>query len=263
MEKWRLLLHPQKPGDWHMAADVVLARRIGEGRSLATFRLFTWESPTISIGHNQRPDALDLDACARDGIRVVRRPTGGRALLHCDEITYSAIFPVTSSLYDPQLLANYEKISGILRSALEPFSVSFDQKKEGESESSYANSELCFARALSYELTVGGKKLVGSAQRRWQKAVLQHGSILLGPCHEKMGAYLNLPSEEREEEIQRLRESTTFLKRFYVGPISLEEFSVHIRKSVEAKYAIQMDGGNLDTEEEKAIQDLRKTYRIL
>jgi lipoate-protein ligase A len=166
-------------------------------------------------------------------------------------------------VYDSQLLANYLKISDILKASLEPFSVLFDQNASSGPQTAYADSSLCFAKALSYELTVGGKKLVGSAQRRWQKAVLQHGSILLGPCHEKLGGYLNVPPGEREAFTRQLRESTTFLRKFFPEPISLEEFSGHVKHSFETRYTVQMDPGNLSPEEEEAIQDLRKTFRIL
>ncbi len=245
-----------------MAADVALAQSIGEGKSPATFRLFSWKPHAISIGYHQRLDVLDRQACARDGIQVVRRPTGGRAILHCDEITYSAIFPATSQLFDSRLLANYAKITRILKASLEPFSISFDQNVEVKTQQSYRASELCFAKVLSYELTVGGKKMVGSAQRRWPKVVLQHGSILLGPCHEQVGAYLNLPQEEREEQIRKLRASTTYVKKFLPQSISLGEFAHRVRHSFKTQYEIELEPGRLRPEEENACQKLRTSFRI-
>ena len=262
-EKWRLLLHPQMSGDWHMAADVTLAQQIGRHLAPATFRAFSWSPATISVGHNQRQDALDLHACRSDGLRVVRRPTGGRAILHCDEITYSAIFPVTSRLYAPQLLANYLKISKILKAALEPFGLLFDPNFGDGTQTGSEDSELCFARALSYELTIGGKKLVGSAQRRWATVVLQHGSILLGPCHEKLGAYLKAPESEREAHMQLLRQRTTFVKRYLPQSISLEEFARSVQKSFEIAGEVCLEPGSLTPDEEQAIRELAPTFRIL
>ncbi len=158
-----------------MARDSGLMDRARETRE-SVFTVYGWTRPTLSLGRNQHArNCYDLDAIATRGIDVVRRPTGGRALLHHREVTYSVAAPVTG---DESLASSYRRINTILLEGLRRLGVD-----AAESSSDLRMPEPgalpCFALPANGELVSGGAKLVGSAQVRENGALLQHGSILI------------------------------------------------------------------------------------
>jgi lipoate-protein ligase A len=158
-----------------MALDEALmarARRTGEH----VLRVYGWSQPTLSLGRNQRANGVYLaDELERRGIGVVRRPTGGRALLHHREVTYSVTAPCTA---DSGLAAEYGRINLLLGSALAALGVGVVVAAP-TSRSAPPSATPCFAEPSRGELTFDGRKLVGSAQWRHEGALLQHGSILV------------------------------------------------------------------------------------
>lgn len=172
---WRLLLTPAATGPWNMAIDEALldrARATGEG----VVRVYSWIRPTISLGRNQRArGAYDAARAAEAGLDVVRRITGGRALAHHREITYSVTSPV---LDDDDLRASYVRINALLVDALGRLGV--DVIVAGRTDRlPPPGSAPCFELPAEGELVCAGRKLVGSAQVRERGAWLQHGSILV------------------------------------------------------------------------------------
>jgi lipoate-protein ligase A len=171
---WRLLDTGPRDGAWNMACDVALmdrARRTGE----SVFRIYAWSRPTLSFGrHEAARKRYTAAAIATAGVDVVRRPTGGRALLHDREVTYSVTAPLdpaeslpsSMSRINQWLLRTLHRLGAPATEAEEPRSM----RPEGAA---------CFALPARGELTLGGRKLVGSAQVRHDGALLQHGSILL------------------------------------------------------------------------------------
>ena len=158
-----------------MALDEALmarARRTGE----RVLRVYGWSAPTLSLGRNQRARGLYLaDELERRGIGVVRRPTGGRALLHHREVTYSVTAPCTA---DVGVAAEYGRINLLLRTALETLGVRVSMASPA-AQSAPPSATPCFAEPARGELVFDGRKLVGSAQWRDDGALLQHGSILV------------------------------------------------------------------------------------
>src|SRR4051812_27223739 len=170
-----MLLTPPLRGPENMALDEALmarARRTGQH----VLRVYGWSEPTLSLGRNQRAHgAYRTDELARRGIGVVRRPTGGRALLHHREVTYSVTAPCTA---DAGLAAEYARINVLLGSALQALGVRVDVAAP-PTRSAPPSATPCFAEPARGELIVDGRKLVGSAQWRHDGALLQHGSILV------------------------------------------------------------------------------------
>ena len=180
---WRMLLTPPFPGAENMACDLALmdrARRTGE----AVLRVYSWREPTLSFGRNQKTAGYDRGALERTGIAVVRRPTGGRAILHHREITYSVTAPAADG--EP-IAAAYDWINGLLLRALRMLGVqAMIAMPSGRAPAPDANP--CFAEPTAGEIILGGRKLVGSAQYREAGALLQHGSILISDDQSSLAA---------------------------------------------------------------------------
>ena len=172
---WRLLSALPRSGAHNMARDVALMHRARETGEIV-FAVYGWSNPTLSLGRNQRANGCyDLDRMKSMGVDVVRRPTGGRALLHHRELTYSVTAPLE---FGASLRESYERINRILIAGLRQLGV-------GASVATVTAPSLpptdipCFATPTRGELISDGRKLVGSAQWRNDGALLQHGSILI------------------------------------------------------------------------------------
>ena len=180
---WRLLVTEPSDGATNMAIDeaVWLGRRAGA--SSPTARFFAWTPPTVSLGYGQPLDHhVDLVACRRLGVGIVRRPTGGSAIYHDGperELTYSVVAAaddIGGGARD--LLYSYQWIGRALASGLRALGAPVEMV--GVARADEPTPAFCFARTGSCEIELGGRKLVGSAQRRYGPTFLQHGSILLG-----------------------------------------------------------------------------------
>ncbi|MCD6098130.1 lipoate--protein ligase family protein [bacterium] len=172
--RWKLILSPGRNGFFHMALDEMLIG-IAEETGETFLRFYTWEPPCVSVGMFQDTAGLDIPKILSLGYQVVRRPTGGRAVLHKDEITYSIIFPPEHPITTLSTIESYRLISKALINGLISIGVPA-QLSRGRS--GYERNVSCFASTSRHEITLFGRKLVGSAQRRTHKTLLQHGSIL-------------------------------------------------------------------------------------
>ncbi|MBU1099927.1 MAG: hypothetical protein KKA84_05915 [Bacteroidetes bacterium] len=199
-----------KTGQYNMDFDMQLARSCSLND--AYFRTYKWDPYCISLGANQKEEEIDSAKTALDGIDVVRRPTGGRAILHAEEITYSVILPLDGSMSPREV---YTKISMALVKGLTKYDERLAKTElEGmqpdfPSLLNQPTGMLCFASTAKSELKFDGKKLVGSAQRKLGKVVLQHGSILCGKFHQKLANYLVESDENKELLFDELRKKTT------------------------------------------------------
>ena len=191
----RLIDSPALPGDFNMACDYLLTRDTNFGDN-TVLRLYTWNRPTISLGYHQKADNIDFEKCRGDGIDIVRRPTGGRAILHWGELTYCLIFPVEPGRGREKLKEIYCQAHQAIANALRNAGSKVDFA--GAKNKPQPHNPLCFASTAGTELEVGGKKVVGSAQRLFDSAILQHGSILLTDQHLRMPEYLDLPIDRQE-----------------------------------------------------------------
>ncbi len=169
-----------------MALDEALmarARRTGE----TVLRVYAWLQPTLSLGRNQRAIGVNRDALlAERGVGVVRRPTGGRALLHHREVTYSVTAPCDDT---GPLVAEYGRINALLCSALESLGVPVALAAPS-ARAAAPSAAPCFAEPARGEVTLHGRKLVGSAQWRERGALLQHGSILVDNDQSSIAGFL-------------------------------------------------------------------------
>lgn len=162
-----------------MAVDEAILEHNHRGDSLPTLRLYAWSPPCLSLGYAQPYSEVDLEALQARGWEVVRRPTGGRAILHTDELTYSVTAPADNSVTAGGVLESYNRIALALLRALQSLGLPVQIEEHAAPGSPGAANPVCFEVPSSYEITVGGRKLVGSAQARRREGVLQHGSLPL------------------------------------------------------------------------------------
>ncbi len=185
-------------------------------------RLYQWSPPAISIGYHQRETKFDIERLNADGIELCRRPTGGRAVFHIEDLTYSIVMKATKSNAE-----HYAEIHFALRHALQQLGLQAEfQKQQADFRSRYEKPESlsCFTASARYELEVNGKKIVGSAQRRFSNTLLQHGSLMLSAKHKQLVKYLKL-SETAKAQLQRdLDEKTTSVEEILGNAPDFEYF---------------------------------------
>jgi lipoate-protein ligase A len=231
----RLLPHTVDDGPGHMATDVALLDAVDERPESAVLRTYEWSSPTLSLGYFQSFGEV-ANSTRWAGLPVVRRPSGGGALMHDRELTYALIVPRSHPLAGrPSAL--YRAVHGAIAEALNARSVSVRRRGENDASTTDTRPFLCFEDRDVEDLLIGRSKVVGSAQRRRPRAVLQHGSILLA-------------RSEWTPELPGIQE---------LGPMPIE--MAHLRLSViEAvgrALGVAWRSDDLRGEERRAADDLR------
>jgi lipoate-protein ligase A len=178
---WRLIVDGDLPGTANMARDAAILEVVSAGESHPTLRLYGWDPPCLTLGRHQGNEADDFDFCLAEGIDVVRRPTGGRALLHHLELTYAVVAPLGTGPLPNGLQDAYRSICGALVHAMQTLGI------DAELTGGDVNLQLpgprstvpCFEAPAGGEVVVRGRKLIGSAMRAHAGTILQHGAIVL------------------------------------------------------------------------------------
>ena len=233
-----------------MALDEAIATFIREGSRPPTLRLYGWDRASLSLGCFQDIDGIDLSYCRERGIPVVRRPTGGRAVLHDRELTYSFSTLTDRGLFSKGLLDSYKRISGALQLALSKGGIRSEARKEREKGRVLAGSPLCFQSSSFGEILADRKKLIGSAQKRWSNCLLQQGSI---------------PYSHNMEEICRVfrMEGTAALKEFAgimeIAPgLTEKEIRQMIRLAFEETFGVILARSDPSREEVSLARELER-----
>ena len=184
MTTWRYLDTGPAPGSDNMAMDEKLLAEAVKGCAVPILRFYTWDPPAVSLGRFQEvASSVNLAACRKHGIDIVRRITGGRAVLHRHELTYSVIAPVDNHLFPNDVLGTYKVLAAGLLAGFVRLGVPAEMVSPSGERAGMVNRDrsepACFSSPSWYEILVHGRKIVGSAQRRLAGAFLQHGSILI------------------------------------------------------------------------------------
>lgn len=194
--RWRLIIEDEpRSGAANMAIDEAIAIAAAAGDVLPTLRFYRWSPPTVSLGRHQKVADVDVERIAALGYDLVRRTTGGRAILHTDELTYSAAASADEPRMAGGVMDAYLRLSNGLLSGLQALGLQAE-KAGADVRAGRDVSAACFEVPSAYEITAHGRKLMGSAQSRRQGYVLQHGSLPLVGDIARLVDVLALPADE-------------------------------------------------------------------
>ena len=203
---WRLILSPPSTGVENMALDEAILMSVTAGEAPPTLRLYAWEPPCLSIGYAQPVADVDQKMLDKYGWDLVRRPTGGRAILHTDELTYAIAASSTDQHVGGSVLESYKRISQGLVSSLTLLGLSVEVQPDLSVPEERRVNPVCFQVPSAYEITVKGRKIIGSAQVRRRDSVLQHGSLPLHGDITRICKVLRFEDEDsRSQAVQFLQ----------------------------------------------------------
>lgn len=266
MEVWRWIDSGFLDGATQMAIDRAILENINTTGNVL-FRVYGWNPYCISLGFRQSSDILNCLKCSENGIDVVKRPTGGRAVFHAQEVTYSVIIPRSSSFFSTGIQKIYKIISRGLARGIQKLGIPAElQKHKIDLHSHYKKSISvnCFSAAASNEVMVEGKKLIGSAQRHLEKGVLQHGSILIGDKHLDLPYYLvQLEKERVNTMIKQLKRQTISVGGYLNKNVTYREVTDVVKKGIQEELGIEFRDDELTSEEKVQALEYRDEFSIL
>lgn len=222
MNNWRFIHSGYQTGAMNMALDDALLQSVANGQSLPILRFYRWLPATVTLGYAQSVHSdLDLAVCRDAGVDVVRRTTGGRAVLHDQEVTYSVIAPLNTELFGNSVLDCYRVISEVLQKTLLQLGLPA-QLVPGKPRGGHRNATkaVCFSAPSQYELVIEGRKVAGSSQKRYGQVFLQHGSIPVEMDLDLLGRALKV--NENEERAGSL-ETVGWLNRWSDSKLTIED----------------------------------------
>ncbi len=259
---WRFIDSGAADGSFNMATDEVMATLAP--LSQPVLRVYRWHPFTISIGYNQNFDDLDTTKCEQKGIGLVRRPTGGRAILHAHEVTYCVIIPRGHSLFGENPPELYNQISSAIVKGLKYMlpEVILERKEVSQSSPRYNQQVACFATSAKYEIHYESKKVVGSAQRRFRNGLLQHGSIILGDEHLQILEYLSRRNGNLQRSRNLLQANTVSMERILKRRIEYQEIVKCIKAGFENHFGILFEERSLSQNELRVIEELKLKYLL-
>ncbi len=260
--RWRFLDTGFNAGDYNLALDAAIVR--GGFCEVPTLRVFRWQPYCISLGYHQKEEEINLVACRMAGIDVARRPTAGRAILHAEELTYSVVIPGRHPWFEMLPLDFYRRISEALAFSVQILGVN---AQFAPGERLYHEGKplrlSCFASAARNEILARGKKIIGSAQRRFRGGVLQHGSILLNDGHERLIDFLAGAADGIEAERARLQDHTATLAHICGRIVTFAEVQHALKRGFEEKLEIVLRDDEVLPAEAELAETERTRFRVL
>ncbi|MBN2599592.1 MAG: lipoate--protein ligase family protein [Candidatus Thermoplasmatota archaeon] len=232
-EHWRLLQTGFKNAHCNMAIDKAILVTASEGKVPPTVRFYGWSPPAISLGYFQSlTDEVDIQACERFGVDYVRRITGGGAVFHENELTYSIVVPESHPAIPKNIMKSYGRICGAVMNGLNHLGI----------DSEYAPIN---------DIVTGGRKISGNAQTRKFQTVLQHGTVLMDVDVEKMFSVLKVPNEKiKDKLIADVKQRVTSIKHQLGKEISFQEVAHAMTLGFEEEFHVELIKGSLRKEEQ-------------
>ena len=260
-EAWRLYISPLASGAWNMAVDESILEHVARDDAIPTLRLYSWEPPCLSLGRSQPFSDVNKNALKTNGWDVVRRMTGGRAILHTDELTYSIIAPNDNLHVNGSILDSYRHLAQGLLAALKSLGADVAMNKE-KAEQSTRTNPVCFETPSAYEITVNGEKLIGSAQARQKGGVLQHGSLPLTGNLARVTDALSFPDDaSRQIATEKLLARASTLESALGREIAWGAASKSFSRAFESVLGIRLMPKDLsESERSRASELIQQKY---
>ena len=240
-EQWRLLKTDFSTAFTNMALDKAVLVANSEGKVSPTVRFYGWKPSAISIGYFQSlEEEVNLDNCRKLGVDYVRRITGGGAVFHEEELTYSIIIPEVHPQIPKNLLKSYGKICGAVMKGLNNLGI----------ESKYVPIN---------DIITGGKKISGNAQTRKAKTILQHGTVLIDVDVDKMFSVLKVPNQKiKDKLIADVKQRVTSIKHVLEKEILFEDVAEEMKRGFEEEFNVELIEGTLSEEEKELTKKFDK-----
>jgi lipoate-protein ligase A len=242
-EEWRYLITEDNNAAYNMAIDKAVMIANSEKKVPPTIRFYTWKPPAISIGYFQSlNDEVDLDLCKKLGVNYVRRITGGGAVFHEKELTYSIVISESYKEIPKNIIDSYRRICGALIKGLKILGI----------ESKYVPIN---------DIITEGKKISGNAQTRKYKTILQHGTVLIDVNVDKMFRLLKIPDEKiRDKMISDAKKRVTSINHVLKKNLSFKQVCDSMKKGFEQEFNVSLIKGNLTREEIILAKKFEKEY---
>ena len=252
MDTWRIIPFEQYDPFENMAIDEAIFR-VNQRRELSpTLRLYGWKKTAVSLGYFQNAEAeIQCGYCRDRDIDIVRRPTGGKAVLHGDDLTYSLVARGDNPLFSPDIVETYRIISGCIIRGLEKSGVEARMVEEGRAANG-SSEAFCFAASYKNELLADGRKICGSAQVRARGVFLQQGSLLLDfdPVAVCAAIITKDTAMEMDVEVEKLNASVSSIRKSIGDTIEMDTLCRNIASGFEEILKIRLIEGRLSPEEE-------------
>ena len=243
IEKWRYLITGGNSAAKNMAIDKAVLIANSENKVFPTVRFYNWLPPAISIGYFQNlEEEVDLLKCEKSGVDYVRRITGGGAVFHEKELTYSIVIPESHPEISKNIMESYGRICGAVIRGLKQLGI---------------NSEYVPINDIIHK----GKKISGNAQTRKLKTVLQHGTVILDVDVDKMFSVLRVPNEKiKDKMISDVKQRVTSIKHILGKEISFSDATVAMKKGFEEEFGIELVEDVLTDYELNLTEKFEKEY---
>jgi len=241
-----------------MAIDAAILAAVERGEVPPTLRLFRWDPPCLSLGYSQPYSDINEKQLFSRGWDVVRRPTGGRAILHTDELTYSVIGPRTEPRLEGGLMESYRRLSRALSASIEILGLEV-QVYTGKNPLA-VNQPVCFENPSEFEITVDGKKIIGNAQARKKEGILQHGTLPLTGDLTRITEVLQYgtPGEKDQAARQLLKKAAT-VETLLGKKVSWDEAAQAFKTGFQEILNVKFIESDLTIKEEEQAAMLEKT----
>ena len=258
METFRLFVDEASKGAVNMARDEALLRSVINGRSPPCVRFYRWKPPALSLGYLQRiSEEIDIEMCKDHGFDHVRRLTGGKAVLHDDELTYSVIIPANHEKMEGRgVMASYRTISRALVRSMSLCGISCSMAPNRMTQRKGGLSTVCFENPSAYEVICRGKKIIGSAQTRDRGVILQHGSVPIEWDLRSMFDVMGIPSNDREMYENVFNNRATNITGILGGRMEFDELVPCFIRGFEDSLEIDLIHSSYTSEERSLIDEL-------
>src|SRR5699024_1409182 len=264
-QKWHFMNSGKCSGSFNMALDEALLEWHSRGEIGPVLRFYEWQNPTLSLGYFQRiHEAVNLEEIEQQKIDLVRRPTGGRSVLHEHEITYSVIvnerYPnMPESITEAYRVISEGLLEGFKELGLDAY-FSVPQNDFEKEQLKKPKTAVCFDAPSWYELVVEGKKIAGSAQTRQKWVILQHGAILLKLDEQKLISLFNFTTnEERERMLQGIRKKAVAIDQLANREVSVEEAVIAFSNGFKKALNIEFEPFTLSEAQFQYVKQIEQT----